>query len=574
MAATKGRGSVPGSEKKPLRGAKIVGKPDAAQRIEITVLVRPRPADTTAAATAMAIVHAGPLAERSYATREAFAAERGADPEDLKAIEAFAQEHHLTVVEASVPKRMVRLSGTIADLESAFKPDLKKARIGARVFRTRTGAISVPTSLKKIVVGVLGFDDRPVARPHLRFRDDGPGPVTPTGTKLEAKAKGKAPRAAAKGKKMPKNAADGSLKPTEVAALYGFPTNLDGSGQTIAIIELNDFDTHNKAKSTGFTPGDLKAYFKSLGLKSPHVVAVGVDGGANVPGVDSDADGEVMLDIEVVGATAPGADIAVYFAPNTDKGFLDAVSTAVHDPVRKPSVVSISWGGPEKDWTDQSMTAFDQVFQDAAAMGVTICCAAGDDGSSDIRDPADDDHKPHVDFPCSSPFALACGGTKLVGTGATVSSEVVWNGNGATGGGVSDFFKRPAYQAKSKVPKSPTKKVGRGVPDVAGDADPATGYQVREVGGSDTVIGGTSAVAPLWAGLVALLNQNRANQGKPPLGFLNPVIYGLPKTSGAFRDIVTGNNDLTGLGKYKAGKGWDACTGLGVPVANTLRQLL
>jgi kumamolisin len=305
-------------------------------------------------------------------------------------------------------------------------------------------------------------------------------------------------------------------------------------------------------------------------------VAVGVDGGANKPGPDPNADGEVMLDIEVTGAVAPGAKIAVYFAPNTDQGFIDAVTTAVHDTVRKPSVISISWGAQEEAWTQQSLTAFDQALQDAAAMGVTVCCAAGDDGSSDIRDASQRDGKPHVDFPAASPFALACGGTKLLGTGTTISSEVVWNeGDSGTGGGVSNQFARPAYQAHASVPKSPKGKTGRGVPDIAGDADPNTGYQVRLVGGQNAVIGGTSAVAPLWAGLVALLNQKLTTLGKPVIGFCNPFLYtSLSQSAAALHDITQGNNDIEGLGKYKAKKGWDPCTGLGTPDGEKLLAAL
>jgi kumamolisin len=358
-----------------------------------------------------------------------------------------------------------------------------------------------------------------------------------------------------------------------VAKLYNFPTGLDGAGQCIAIVELNDFDTIAGVphpKSTGFSLPDLKAYFTSLGLPTPDVTAVGVasDGsvGANLPGPDPNADGEVMLDIEVAGAVAPKAKVAVYFALNTDNGFLAAVNTALHDNVRKPSVISISWGSTEEANTPQALDAFDLVLQDAAALGVTVCCSSGDDGSSDIRQPSERDGKPHVDFPASSPFALACGGTKLLGSGTAISSEVVWNqGNGGTGGGVSNHFARPPYQAKSKVPKSPEGTAGRGVPDVAGDADPNTGYQVRLVGGQTEVIGGTSAVSPLWAGLIALVNQRLAKLGKPPAGFVNPVLFGVLPSAGVFHDIVTGNNDIEGIGKYKAVKGWDACTGLGTP---------
>ena len=268
-----------------------------------------------------------------------------------------------------------------------------------------------------------------------------------------------------------------------------------------------------------------------------------------------------MLDILVAGAVAPAANIAVYFAPNTDAGFLDALTLAIHDQTNKPSVISISWGGPESNWTAQAMTSFDEALQTAAALGVTVTAAAGDSGSSDGAT----DGKAHVDFPASSPHILATGGTFISVTGDTIASESVWNesSGGAGGGGISDFFPLPAYQASAGVPPSanPGAHVGRGVPDVAGDADPQSGYQVR-VDGHDLVIGGTSAVAPLWAGLIALFNQKLGH----PVGFLNPLIYAAPvKGSGAFNDILVGNN-----GAYKATTGWDACTGWGSPVGTTL----
>jgi kumamolisin len=282
-----------------------------------------------------------------------------------------------------------------------------------------------------------------------------------------------------------------------------------------------------------------------------------------------------MLDIEVAGAVAPEARIVVYFAPNTDAGFLDAIATAIHDASNHPSVISISWGGPEAAWTTQAMQAMDQAFQDAAALGVTVCCAAGDDGSSDIRDPQQDDGRLHADFPASSPYALACGGTRLQGSGSTISSEVAWNegrNGGATGGGVSDVFPLPSWQASAHVPPSgnPGRHTGRGLPDVAGDADPVTGY-VIQVDGQQGIIGGTSAVAPLWAGLVALINQRLGHA----VGYLNPILYRLPATAGAFHGITTGNNDITGHhGPYPAGPGWDACTGWGSPDGAKLLQAL
>lgn len=322
---------------------------------------------------------------------------------------------------------------------------------------------------------------------------------------------------------------------------------MTGSGQTVAIIELGG----------GYNTSDLQTYFKNLGIDEPNITAVSVDGGQNSPG--SDADGEVMLDIEVVGAIASGANIAVYFAPNTEQGFVDAITDAVHDTSRSPSVVSISWGGPEDSWTQQGQTAMNSALQDAASLGVTVTVAAGDNGSTDGAG----DSMLHVDFPASSPYALACGGTTLRASGTSISSEVVWNeianNEGATGGGVSNVFALPSYQNAAGVPKQPqTNFVGRGVPDVAGDADPTTGYQVW-VDGQDQVVGGTSAVAPLWAALVALINQQMSTRA----GFLNPKLY--PLGESVFQDITNGNNDDSGLGYYSAAGGWDPCTGLGSP---------
>jgi len=269
----------------------------------------------------------------------------------------------------------------------------------------------------------------------------------------------------------------------------------------------------------------------------------------------------VMLDIEVAASVASGAKIVVYFTPNTDQGFTDAITTAVHDTTNNPSVISISWGGPESSWTSQAMTALDAACQSAAALGVTITVAAGDNGSTDGATGN------NVDFPASSPHVLACGGTKLDANGSTLVSEVVWNelasNEGATGGGVSNQFPLPSWQANANVPGSAASSGGRGVPDVSGDADPNTGYTIR-VDGQTTVIGGTSAVAPLWAGLIAVANQQLGTK----VGFIQPAIYAA-KAAAAFNDITEGNN-----GAFSAGPGWDACTGLGSPKASALIPLL
>lgn len=279
-----------------------------------------------------------------------------------------------------------------------------------------------------------------------------------------------------------------------------------------------------------------------------------MDQGSNQPSGDPNGpDGEVTLDIEIVGSIAPGATLAVYFTQNSDAGFIDAVSRAVHDTTNKPSVISISWGGPESSWTSQSLNAFNSVLQTAAALGVTVCVAAGDSGSSDGSGSGN-----QVDFPASSPYVLACGGTNLTASGTSISHEVVWNDGaqgGATGGGVSQAFPVPAWQ--SGLSATSTKGgaaalSGRGVPDVAGDASPLTGYSVL-IDGEQTVVGGTSAVAPLWAALIARIN---AASGQPA-GFINPKLY---KAPGVCNDITQGNN-----GSFAAALGWDACTGLGSP---------
>jgi kumamolisin len=466
-------------------------------------------------------------------TRAEYTRKYAADKADLKQIHAFAKEFGLTV-EKGTPKperRTVLLTGSAAAMQKAFGVELKKATVGGATYRVREGGIHLPASLSKIVVAVLGLDNRPQAKPHFRV------------AKSSAPESGIEPLAAA---------TNISYTPVQVGELYQFPTGASAAGQTVGIIELGG----------GFRATDIAAYFKTLGQKTPTVIAVLVDKGKNAPSNANSSDGEVMLDIEVAAAVAPGAKIVVYFTPNTDRGFVDAISTAVHDTANKPCVISISWGGPESTWTAQSMTALDAACQSAAALGITVTVAAGDDGSSDGLK----DGKNHVDFPASSPHVLACGGTKLIGSGSTITSEVVWNetaaNEGAGGGGVSTFFPLPTWQARSGVPKAGT-FAGRGVPDVAGDADPTTGYMVR-VDGSTMAIGGTSAVAPLWAGLIALNNA----QNKTTAGFLQPTIY-TAKAKSAFHDITSGNN-----GAFSAGLGWDACTGLGSPVGTALIALL
>jgi kumamolisin len=566
-----------------LKTAKAVGKSDATERIEVTIMVRPRASAATGPTRADTLLSDAtrPQSARQYLTREAFANERGADLGDIASVEQFAHDHNLTVTHSSVAERLVRVSGTLGDLSRAFGASVKQYRLGKVVFRGRTGSLTLPADVADKIVGVFGFDTRPAARPRFRALGaaaGGQAPPAKTVKKAAAKKKGAGrPTSGAAG-------AIGTLKPftaLEVAKLYNFPAKLDGAGQCIGLIELNTLNQHNQ-RGTGYSTADLKAYFAKLHLPMPKITPVGVSGGANLPGIEPHSDVEVMLDIEVAGAIATGANIAVYFAPNTGKGFVDVLSAAVHDTVRKPSVISVSWGGPEDlpYTTKQQRDGMEQILQDASQLGITICCSAGDNGSDDLPLVNDQgqplrDGKPHVDFPASSPFALACGGTTLTASNGSIASEVVWNEGdptgpndrnptGSTGGGVSNVFKTPTYQSAITVPKSPTGFAGRGSPDVSGNADSATGYLVKLAKITQLVpVGGTSAVAPLWAGLIALINQRLATQGKQPVGLLHPHLY---QTPGAFHDITSGNNDVGHtLQKYSAGQGWDPCTGLGTP---------
>jgi kumamolisin len=512
------RHPLAGSERQPLAGARSVGKADPDERLEAAIVVRPRAG--AALTERVRKLTAGDRSQR-HLKREEFAQQFAADPADIATVEQFAKAYGLAVVQKDPVRRTVILSGTVAQFNDAFGVELQQFEHDGGSYRGRTGPVHLPDELHGVVTAVMGLDNRPQAHPRFRAR-------RPHGNVQWHAA----------------SASSASYTPTELATLYGFP-NGDGRGECIAIIELGG----------GYRTADLKKYFAELKSPAPKVTAVSVDHGRNhATGDPNGPDGEVMLDIEVAGAIAPGAHIVVYFAPNTDMGFINAVTTAVMDHKNKPSVISISWGGPESSWTQQAMTTFDQAFQAAATMGVTVCVASGDNGSGDgVSDGAD-----HVDFPASSPYALGCGGTNLQGSGGSITGETVWNdgaNGGAGGGGVSGFFALPAYQEGLRVTKTGGAAellAMRGVPDICGDADPESGYQVR-VDGHDTIIGGTSAVAPLWAGLIARINAAKAN----PVGFINPHLYA---NGGALHDIIQGNN-----GSFAAGSGWDACTGLGSP---------
>lgn len=483
-----------------------LGPTDPAQRAEISIYLRPLGSASSSAATRSSMRSA-----REKTMQRSF---------DLVA--TFAEAHGLAVIERHPGRRLLKVAGSIAVLEEAFGTHLEMFDHPHGAFRGRSGELTAPAEVAEVVEAVLGLDQRPAA--------------TAKSVRL-----------------MTADAATAGNLPNAVTKLYGFPTTpKHGAGQCIAIIELGG----------GVSAADTKAAFKAMSLAPPKVIAVLVDHASNKPGADPDADGEVALDVQVAGAGAPGARLAVYFAPNTDQGFVDAITQAAHDDANRPGVMSISWGGPGSGWTQQAVTAMSSAFQDATQLGLSIFAASGDGLATDGQA----DGRAHVDFPASSPWVVACGGTRLGADGST-KEETVWNVDGAgTGGGVSDLFAVPSYQQTLKLPSSANGdgRLGRGVPDVAGDADPNTGYRVI-VDGRAEVIGGTSAVAPLWAGLFALINER---VGKS-IGDPHAALYAHPKV---FNDIRKGGNRSGGVG-YDAIPGWDACTGLGTPKAQAVAAL-
>jgi subtilase family serine protease len=498
---------TPSHKSAPGPSCKRIGDVPGAERIEVSIYLEPRnsnPTDRSAAAD--------PRADLASLRATQHAG-------DFKLIQEFANDHGLSVIATEPVKRLVKLGGTATQFQAAFQTTLGLYQDGNLTFRGRSGSLKLPAELHPVVESVLGLDSRPAAQPRLLIR--------------------------------PAAAVSASFLPNNVAKLYAFPTSVTGKGQCIALVELGG----------GFTPSDTTAAFKAMGLAPPTVIAVSVDGGKNTPSPDDGADGEVALDIQVAGGGAPGAKIAVYFAPNTDAGFVDAITSAVHDATNRSSVISISWGSAESNWTQQAIQSMNTALQDASILNVSVFVASGDNLSTD----GVADGKAHVDFPASSPWAIGCGGTSIAVSGTSITSETVWNdGDSGGGGGISDSFPVPDFQKSAHLPPSVNDgKTRRGVPDVAGDAAPGTGYRII-VSGQTQVVGGTSAVAPLWAGLTALINEGATT----PVGFFLPFLYA---NGTLLRQITQGNNIPSGsdLG-YAAGPGWNACTGLGVPNGESL----
>ena len=495
------------------------GDVPADESIDVTVLMRG--ANDHDQSAMRSLLGATPPADRNHLDLRALEGRRGTSAEDLAKVEAFAAHYGLRVSDRHPERRSVTLSGTADQMRAAFRVTMQTVDSGGQTYRARTGPVQVPTELAQIVRAVVGFDNRPQMIPHIRTA------AAMSDTSLDP------------------------FTPIQVAEIYRFPENTTGRGEAVAVLEFGG----------GFDTNDLNAYFTSLGITNPpNVTAISVDGAQTSANRDTGADGEVQLDIDVIGAVSPGSDIVVYFAPNTARGFVDAMKAAIHNPQHRPCAISISWGMAEENWSQQTRDEMDQTFQDAGMLGITVCAASGDDGSNDNEPQG----APHVDYPAASPWVLGCGGTQLASRNGD-RSETTWNDlptGGATGGGISTLYPRPDWQS-SITASRPGGGSGRGVPDVSGDACPSTGYRVR-VDGQDTVVGGTSAVAPLWAALVARMSEGMHTS----IGYLQPLLY-TTSGGGGTNDITTGSN-----GAYDAGQGWDACTGLGSPDGTRLMATL
>ena len=575
-----------GSHKVPLKGAVLSGVADANEKVYITLNLRRgkryQPGvipDQKHWADHSPLKHV-PLTHAELGSRV------GADAEDIAAVIDYLKSKELVVLEADAVGRHIRAVGTVKQMEEVFGVTLHYYRSDRGMYRGREGDIYLPEAIAGIVKGVFGLDNRPVARRGRVRRgagaaagaaaaDGGAGRAGAAAGGGTVAGGASAGAAAASAAALP--AGTSVLTPPGVAGLYQFPQGVDVSGQTIGILEFGG----------GYNADDVMSYCKGLGVKNPVLKSVAIAPAANTPEGNvndvkfGDTDFEVLLDIEVIAAVAPGVNIVVYFAPNTDDGWINAFKAAVFDTVNNPTVFSISWGGTETDWSPQSITALHDVFQEASSMGKTILFSSGDNGTDDQKG----EKKAFVEYPAADPYVTACGGTVISNVKGGGFSEQVWNDAGASGGGVSTVFTAvPDWQKAAGVPPSvnPGGGTGRGVPDIAGNASPYSGYYLFLYGKSTSELlitsgqgaghpygseGGTSAVAPLYAGLVALLN---AALGRP-VGYLNPTLYPLMGTD-AFRAVTVGTNAFNGAPGYTAGPGWNACTGLGSVNGKTLLE--
>jgi kumamolisin len=512
-------------------GASVLGVADPDEWIELTIKVRRK----------------NPLPEISRSVKPlslaALGEQYGAAPADMEKVRTVFTGLGLKILKEDPISCSIRIGGAAGIIESAFQLKLFFYAHKSGNYRGRKGDVQIPAELKDIITGVFGLDTRSMVKRR---------PIKRRRTSLDLAERAAASRS--------------WFYPAELATIYAFPDG-NGQGQTIGLIEFGG----------GYFESDLATFCKNANVSMPSVRAVSVN---NTPTNQKDgAEGEVMLDVEVVAGVCPAANIVVYFSSFDESGWVNVIDTAVHDQQSPLSVLSISWGYAEDApgaWTSAALNAINDTLKAAALLGVTICVAAGDDGSDDQ---VGDGHA-HVDFPSSSPYVLAVGGTTLKRSASGAVTESAWkdgdglrqDNGGSTGGGVSTFFPRPDWQAVTIDSVNPGSIDGRVVPDVAADASANTGYWVV-VDGQGGASGGTSAAAPLWASLIARINASLGT----PVGYVNPLLFQqgadgkIIGTSG-FRDIVSGDNSTASIGGYQAGAGYDAVTGWGVPIGTALLE--
>ena len=516
--------------------SKAAGAVAAGEPITVTLIVRRRPGSEPL--DGLDYFQNTPTAQRQRLSHEEFAEAHGAAQEELDRVAEFARSNGFEVVETHRARRSVVVRGTVEQANRAFQVELQRYELPSRSYRGFEGSVHLPASISALVEAVVGLDNRPAKarRGPVRHKSADPPGTTP-------------------------------LTPQKVAQLYNFPPG-NGAGQTIGIYEMVVDDQNGNPQNPGYTPSDLAATMAAFGggLSVPTPTDVSVDGQTNA-GV---SDGETVLDITVSSAVAQGAAIAVYFTVGTVPGILNALQRMIHpsagDP--DPSVISISygWGADDDSQFTSDSSDFDQIdqlFQDAAHLNITVLVSSGDSGAMiESRTQA------QASYPATNPWVIACGGTTIGGIAGSTFVEYLWNdtfgqNSGATGGGISVRFSTvPAYQAGVGIPtRIKTGAVGRGIPDIAGNASPNSGYPEILGGSSVGPTGGTSAVAPLYAGLMALINASLGS----PAGFVNTELYAL---AGSAFQVITGapgpvNNSFGGVTGYPAAAGWDACTGLG-----------
>ena len=510
-------------------GHQLLEKSAPAETITATLILRRRPG--SAPLKDLAFFRTTPASGRRHLSHKEFADLHGAAQTDLDKVADFAHANGLEVVESDAARRSVVVRGPAAQINKAFAVNLQHYQSPFGAYHGHEGPANLPADIADIVETVVGLDNRQVPARHYT--------ADPPNTK--------------------------SITPQQVATLYNFPKGT-GSGQTIGIYEMAIGNS-----KPGYSMTDVTATFKAFGgnLIVPQITDVSVDEETNT-GV---TDGETLLDITVSGAIAQQAKLAVYFAAGaSNQNIIHALQRMIHpgagDP--EPTVISISYGWSPDDTTEFTSSAeynqMSQLFQDAAHLGITVLVSSGDSGAQFLSKT-----KAEASYPATDPWVLACGGTTIGGVNGTNFTEYVWNDSwkgigqseqhGATGGGISGFFPIPDYQQNTQLPTAlTTGKAGRGIPDVAGNASPISGYpqsQGGQVGGG----GGTSAVAPLYAGLIAVINANLGN----PVGFINPILYSLAQT--VFHNISAppgpANNSYGRVTGYPATAGWNACTGLG-----------